>query len=92
MLNLPAAVKIFVARGATDLRKSFDTVAAVVCEVINEDPQSSPRLIADERHDRVPGNRIPENPPGGRRKGRIRLDVCVPSCVVMLCLFVLFLL
>jgi len=40
MLNLPPSVKIFVARGATDLRKSFDTLAAVVCEVIDEDPQS----------------------------------------------------
>lgn len=40
MLSLPPSVKIFVARGATDLRKSFDTLAAVVCEVIDEDPQS----------------------------------------------------
>ena len=40
MLSLPSSVRIFVARGATDLRKSFDTLAALVCEVIDEDPQS----------------------------------------------------
>lgn len=40
MLSLPPSVKIFIARGATDLRKSFDTLAAVVCEVIDADPQS----------------------------------------------------
>jgi hypothetical protein len=39
MLSLPPSVRIFVARGVTDLRKSFDTLAAVVCGVIDEDPQ-----------------------------------------------------
>jgi transposase len=40
MLSLPPAVRVFVARGATDLRKSFDTLAGAVCAVIREDPQS----------------------------------------------------
>jgi len=40
MLSLPPSVRVFVARGATDLRKSFDTLAAAVCAVIAEDPQS----------------------------------------------------
>ena len=40
MLSLPPSVRIFVARGATDMRKSFDTLASLVCEVIDEDPQS----------------------------------------------------
>lgn len=40
MLSLPPSVRVFVARGPTDLRKSFDTLAAAVCEVIAEDPQS----------------------------------------------------
>jgi transposase len=40
MLSLPSAVRIFIARGATDMRKSFDTLAALVCNVIDEDPQS----------------------------------------------------
>ena len=40
MLSLPPSVRIFVARGATDMRKSFDTLAALVVEVIDEDPMS----------------------------------------------------
>ena len=40
MLSLPPSVRVFAARGATDMRKSFDTLAAVVCEVVDEDPQS----------------------------------------------------
>ena len=40
MLSLPPAVRIFVARGATDMRKSFDTLAALVTDVVDEDPQS----------------------------------------------------
>ncbi len=35
MLSLPPSVRLFVARGATDMRKSFDTLAAVVCEVVD---------------------------------------------------------
>ena len=37
MLNLPPSVRLFVARGATDMRKSFDTLAALVTEVVDED-------------------------------------------------------
>ena len=40
MLTLPPSVRMFIARGATDMRKSFDTLAALVCDVVNEDPQS----------------------------------------------------
>jgi transposase len=40
MLSLPPSVRVFMARGATDMRKSFDTLAAVVCDVVDEDPQS----------------------------------------------------
>ena len=40
MLSLPPSVRVFVAREATDMRKSFDTPAALVIEVIDEDPQS----------------------------------------------------
>lgn len=40
MLSLPPSVRVFVARGATDMRKSFDTLAALVCDVVAEDPQS----------------------------------------------------
>lgn len=40
MLSFPPSVRIFVARGATDLRKSYDTLAAVVTDVLDEDPLS----------------------------------------------------
>lgn len=40
MLSLPPSVKLFVARGATDMRKSFDTLAALVIDVVEEDPMS----------------------------------------------------
>ena len=47
-------MKIFVARGVTDLRKSFDTLAALVCEVIDEDPQSGHLFVfLNRRRDRV---------------------------------------
>lgn len=54
MLSLPPSVKIFVARGVTDLRKSFDTLAALVCEVIDEDPQSGHLFVfLNRRRNRV---------------------------------------
>ena len=54
MLSLPPAIRIFVARGATDLRKSFDTLAAVVCKVIDEDPQSGHLFVfINRRRNRV---------------------------------------
>ena len=40
MLHLLPSVRIFIARGATDMRKSFDTLAALVIELVDEDPQS----------------------------------------------------
>ena len=54
MLSLPPSVRIFVARGATDLRKSFDTLAALVCETIDEDPQSGHLFVfINRRRNRV---------------------------------------
>jgi len=40
MLSLPSSVRIFVARGVTDMRKSFDTLAALVIDIVDEDPMS----------------------------------------------------
>jgi transposase len=40
VLSFPPSVRIFVACGATDLRKSFDTLAALVTDVLAEDPFS----------------------------------------------------
>jgi len=40
MLTLPASVRVFVARGPTDLRRSFDRLSAQVQEVLRQDPLS----------------------------------------------------
>ena len=40
MLTLPASVRVCVARGATDLRRSFDRLSAQVQEVLRQDPLS----------------------------------------------------
>jgi transposase len=54
MLNLPPAVRLFVARGATDMRKSFDSLAALVIDVIDQDPQSGHLfLFVNRRRDRL---------------------------------------
>lgn len=54
MLSLPPSVRIFVARGATDMRKSFDTLAALVTDVIAEDPQSGHLFVfLNQRRNRV---------------------------------------
>ena len=54
MLSLPPAVRVFVARGAVDLRKSFDTLATVVREVLREDPLSGHLFVFfNRRRDRL---------------------------------------
>jgi transposase len=40
MLTLPGSVRVFVARGVTDLRRSFDRLSAQVQEVLRQDPLS----------------------------------------------------
>lgn len=54
MLSLPPSVRIFVAGDATDLRKSFDTLSALVQGVLGQDPLSG-HLFAffNRRRDRV---------------------------------------
>ncbi|HVO22082.1 MAG TPA: IS66 family insertion sequence element accessory protein TnpB [Candidatus Margulisiibacteriota bacterium] len=54
MLTLPASVRVFVARGATDLRRSFDRLSAQVQEVLRQDPLSG-HVFAffSRRRDRV---------------------------------------
>ena len=54
MLSLPAAVRVFVARGATDLRRSFDRLAAEVETVLRQDPFSGHVFcFFNRRRDRV---------------------------------------
>ena len=40
MLNIGSGSKVFLVAGPTDMRKSFDTLAAVVKNVIHADPLS----------------------------------------------------
>ena len=51
---LPAGCRIFVARGATDLRRSFDRLCALVQEVLRQDPFSGHVFcFFNRRKDRV---------------------------------------
>ena len=38
MLSMPASVKVFVASGAVDMRKSIDALSSLVKDVLNKDP------------------------------------------------------
>ena len=40
MLTLPVSVRVFVARGAADLHRSFDRLSAQVQEMLRQDPLS----------------------------------------------------
>lgn len=40
MLNIGHGTKIFLVTGATDMRKSYDTLAAIVSNILDEDPYS----------------------------------------------------
>ena len=54
MLTLPASVRVCVARGATDLRRSFDRLSAQVQEVLRQDPLSGHVFVFFNR----PRNRV----------------------------------
>jgi transposase len=54
MLNLPPSMRVFVACGATDLRRSFDRLSAHVQEVLRQDPFSGHVFVFfNRRRDRV---------------------------------------
>jgi transposase len=40
VLSLAPTTRVFVARGATDLRRSFDRLAALAADVLGQDPFS----------------------------------------------------
>lgn len=45
MLSLPSSVRVYAALGATDMRKSYDTLAEEVRRVIEEDPLSGALFV-----------------------------------------------
>lgn len=54
MLMLPSAVRVFVYTGPTDMRRSFDGLAAMVREIIGQDPLSGHLFVFVNRpRDRV---------------------------------------
>jgi transposase len=46
MIALPAGVKVWLAAGATDMRKGFDGLAALVLTQLAEDPFSGQLFVA----------------------------------------------
>jgi transposase len=54
MLSFPASVRIYVAVGVTDMRKSFDGLCAVTQNVLREDPFSGHVFcFCNRRRDRI---------------------------------------
>ncbi len=54
LLSLPASVRIWLASGATDLRKGFDTLAELVRQQLQCDPLSGQLFVfRNQRGDRV---------------------------------------
>ena len=54
MLALPPSVKIYLASGATDLRKSFDGLSGVAKTVLDQDPASGHLFVfCNRRRDRL---------------------------------------
>ena len=54
MLSFPAAVRIYVAVGVTDMRKSFDGLCAATQSVLREDPFSGHVFaFCNRRRDRI---------------------------------------
>ena len=54
MLNLPAAVRVFLCTHPTDMRRSFDGLAMLVEEVVRGDPYSGHLFVfRNRRGDRV---------------------------------------
>lgn len=54
MITLPPTVRVFVHLGPTDMRRSFDGLAAMVREIIQADPMSGHLFVFfNRRRDRV---------------------------------------
>ena len=54
MLSLPSAIRIFLCIEPTDMRRSFDTLAAMVRQVLRQNPLSGHLFVfRNRRGDRV---------------------------------------
>jgi transposase len=54
MLSLPTSVRIYLARGATDMRKSIDGLAAVTTTALEHDPLSGHMFVfCNRKRDRI---------------------------------------
>ena len=54
MLSLPPSIRIFAAREAVDMRKTFDGLSAIARDVLHEDPMSGQLFVFFNRsRDRV---------------------------------------
>ena len=54
MLSLPTSVRIYLARGATDMRKSIDGLAAITKQVLEHEPMSGHLFVFCNRcRDRI---------------------------------------
>lgn len=54
MLSLPTSVRVYLARGATDMRKSIDGLTAVTKEVLEHEPMSGHLFVfCNGRRDRI---------------------------------------
>ncbi|WP_437963147.1 IS66 family insertion sequence element accessory protein TnpB [Sorangium sp. So ce260] len=55
---IPGRVSIYVATEPLDLRRSFDGLAAIVREVLRQDPLSGGRSSDDGHHEAASGARL----------------------------------
>lgn len=54
MLTLPTSVRIYLARGGTDMRKSIDGLSSVTKQVLEQDPLSGHLFVfCNTRRDRI---------------------------------------
>lgn len=54
MLSIGSGAKVFLVAGVTDMRKSFDTLAALVSQVVGADPLSGHLFVfCNRRRDRM---------------------------------------
>jgi transposase len=54
MLSLPTSVRVYLARGATDMRKSIDGLAGVTKDVLEHEPMSGHLFVfCNRRRDRI---------------------------------------